>query len=278
MDQIINSDESNPEMLASQTFDNILDSVKRSNLNFQLQVLPFSAYISLKKSLVKNKSGSFLLPPQPPATGSSLTHSSLRSDSATLIVRINELENALVNQRNKYEDAVIDREKIIDDNKKLHIENKALKQEKKSLETKVEKKALEVKQLKDNINELNKDKNTLNIALKSIKQDVKSQRKTFEKELASYEKKVSELSDFKTKKLNEERREKITRKKEQKREAQKNRNYGNNDEEENNDNPDMEEKKLEENVEQVSTTQETKIMGEPLLILILVTVLVRHNL
>ena len=82
---------------------------------------------------------------QPPATGSSLPHPSLKSESATLIVRINEMENALVNQRNKYEDAVNDREKSIDDNKKLQIKHSD--KQKKSLETKVEKKALEVKQL-----------------------------------------------------------------------------------------------------------------------------------
>ena len=77
------------------------------------------------------------------------------------------LENAAVNQRNKYEDAVNDREKSIDDNKKLQIKHSD--KQKKSLETKVEKKALEVKQLKDNNDELNKDKNTLNVTLKSIK-------------------------------------------------------------------------------------------------------------
>ena len=63
MNKFISSDLANPEMLAAQTFDKILDVIQRSNLNFQLQVSPFSAYISLKKSLVKDRSGSFLQPP-----------------------------------------------------------------------------------------------------------------------------------------------------------------------------------------------------------------------
>ena len=39
-------------MIASQTFDEILQMIQKSNLNFVLQVSPFSANISLKKSLV----------------------------------------------------------------------------------------------------------------------------------------------------------------------------------------------------------------------------------
>ena len=48
--------------LASNTFDFILEQIKNSSLNFQLQLSPFSAYISLKKSLVKDKNGVPQLP------------------------------------------------------------------------------------------------------------------------------------------------------------------------------------------------------------------------
>ena len=54
MDQLINSDE---KMAASLTFQHILTQIQDSNLNFQLQVSPFAAVISLKKSFVKDKSG-----------------------------------------------------------------------------------------------------------------------------------------------------------------------------------------------------------------------------
>ena len=47
-------------MAASRIFDNILEQIQSSNLNFHLQVSPFSAVISLKKSLVKDKSGNLL--------------------------------------------------------------------------------------------------------------------------------------------------------------------------------------------------------------------------
>ena len=62
MENRINSD-MNHAMLASTMFYKILDQIKSSNLNFQLSLSPFSAQISLKKSLVKDRSGSFLLPP-----------------------------------------------------------------------------------------------------------------------------------------------------------------------------------------------------------------------
>ena len=44
-----------PTMIAEQTFDSILQQVQNSNLNFQLQLSPFSANISLKKSPIKDQ-------------------------------------------------------------------------------------------------------------------------------------------------------------------------------------------------------------------------------
>ena len=133
MEESINSDFVNLEMLASQTFDNILDSIRRSNLNFQFQLSPFSAYISLKRSLVKDKSGSFLTPQSPQLSGAVLLpQTSSTSDLAELVTKINKLENALIVQQTNHEVAINDRdeelqnlkaskEKLMDDNKKLEL-------------------------------------------------------------------------------------------------------------------------------------------------------------
>ena len=43
--------------LASKNFEYVLKSVKESNLNFQIQLSPYSAFISLKKSFAKDKDG-----------------------------------------------------------------------------------------------------------------------------------------------------------------------------------------------------------------------------
>ena len=48
------SDE-DPFMAAKKAFDHILEQIRSSNLNFQLQLSTFSASIYLKKSLVKDK-------------------------------------------------------------------------------------------------------------------------------------------------------------------------------------------------------------------------------
>ena len=62
IDEMFTSDSTNLKMLASQNFDAILEQVKNSSLNFHIQVSPFSALISLKKSFVKDQSGNVLLP------------------------------------------------------------------------------------------------------------------------------------------------------------------------------------------------------------------------
>ena len=58
MEQKIDSDLT---MADSHTFDYVLHQIISSSLNFQLQLSPFSANISLKKSFVKDKSGIPLL-------------------------------------------------------------------------------------------------------------------------------------------------------------------------------------------------------------------------
>ena len=49
-------------MLATKSFDHIIEEIQRSCLNFQLQISPFSAVISLKKSLIRDVTGKPLLP------------------------------------------------------------------------------------------------------------------------------------------------------------------------------------------------------------------------
>ena len=63
MQQITDSDCKNSAMHATEAFKQILDKIQSSNLNFQIQVSPFSAQISLKKSLVKDRAGNILHPP-----------------------------------------------------------------------------------------------------------------------------------------------------------------------------------------------------------------------
>ena len=102
MKRVISSDIANPKMMEDQTFNNILDCIQRSNLNFQLQVSPFSAFISMKKSLVKDKSGSYLQPP----SQTTVEYPLPSQDLASLLVRISKLENYLLIQKNNHGDVV----------------------------------------------------------------------------------------------------------------------------------------------------------------------------
>ena len=52
----------NFNMEAYSVFENMLKKVKNSNLNYKLELSPFSAKISLKKSFIRDKSGIPLLP------------------------------------------------------------------------------------------------------------------------------------------------------------------------------------------------------------------------
>ena len=71
---------------ASETFDNILECVKTSNLNFCLQLSPFSANISLKKTFIRDKAGIYLSPP--------VSDSSLQQNKE-LVKKVNELETII---------------------------------------------------------------------------------------------------------------------------------------------------------------------------------------
>ena len=63
MQELINSDVNlNSTMLARQSFNYILEQVQSSCLNFQMQISPYSAVISIKKSFVKEKFGKMQLP------------------------------------------------------------------------------------------------------------------------------------------------------------------------------------------------------------------------
>ena len=87
-------------MAAANIFDTILDLVKTSNLNFQLQQSPFSATISLKKSLVKDKYSRTLFPPVP------LSHSNLKIENEDLIAKVLKLENCVHSLRTDYDNSV----------------------------------------------------------------------------------------------------------------------------------------------------------------------------
>ena len=101
-----NDSDLNPAMLASIAFETIIDKIRNSNLNFQLQLSPFSAQISLKKSLVIEKTG---VPRLPRAVNHSVfSNSSLDSEISAFATKNMHLESELGNLRAEYDRAVND--------------------------------------------------------------------------------------------------------------------------------------------------------------------------
>ena len=87
------------KMATSQVFNDIIDQVQKSGLNFQLQLSPFSAAISLKKSLVKDRSGNPLMSPTP--------HSHIPSDiMEDLVAENKKLRIDLKSMEQKYDNTV----------------------------------------------------------------------------------------------------------------------------------------------------------------------------
>ena len=107
MEKIDDSDR-NSAMLASEVFNNILDLTRSSNLNFQLQLSPFSAQISLKRTLVKDRSGAIRLP----AVQTSQTSRTQHLDIENLKATINKYEKDFFILQNNYTEAVNECEKV----------------------------------------------------------------------------------------------------------------------------------------------------------------------
>jgi hypothetical protein len=89
-------------MSASKMFDYLLNSVKSSNLNFHIQQTPFSAVISIKKTLIKDQFGQSSNPP----TLDSNTVTSLKEENHDLCDRIVKLEHYATSLKNNIEDEI----------------------------------------------------------------------------------------------------------------------------------------------------------------------------
>ena len=121
-----NNSDISPAMLASRSFDNILHQIQTSNLNFYLQLSPFGAHISLKKTLIKDKAGSYICP----AVSSSQAHSDNLKDllhevaaaHATIKVledEMNQLKKANANQKKEIKDLKNSNKVKLEQNRKL---------------------------------------------------------------------------------------------------------------------------------------------------------------
>ena len=99
------------------------------------------------------------------------------------------------------------REEIAHQQNKFKVENKKLHEN-------YENKCLEIKHLKNDFENIKKEKNELSVALKRSRQEHKEYIKAVTKDNELLQKKIVDLHEFKTKKVNDERNERIRKKKE----------------------------------------------------------------
>ena len=159
MEQQIKSDNHfNSAMLASRSFENILHMIKTSNLNYFLQLSPFAAQISLKKSLIRDKSGFPFA--QPVSTFLDST-----SNVTDLLNKNRALESKLSSLQNDYEAA-------IDDCATAHAMIKELEKVRKPLDD---------NRLAKKCDELEKEKKTLQKKINELSNSTNKKNKEMEK-------------------------------------------------------------------------------------------------
>ena len=222
----------NPTMIASNLFETIIDNIRSSNLNFQLQMSPFSAQISLKKSLVTEKTGVPRLPPPIHASNSISVKNmqlekdlnSLKKDYARAVddcddahAKIEYLEAELaktVIKHEKDDNTVI--ETLQQEIEKLTIENMKLRETSRANDVEIIDLKISVKAKTDITNLLNKKLSEVKIKLekenaankKLLKAEIKSWRKELgdeRKKNIKLEKELEKLENKHTKKENNEK-------------------------------------------------------------------------
>ena len=81
--------DSDMKMAAEKIYNDLIDKITNSKLNFQMQLSPFSACISLKKSLQKDRAGTYVAP----------SFLEKVDENDKLLVRIKNLEGELINTK-----------------------------------------------------------------------------------------------------------------------------------------------------------------------------------
>ena len=99
---LINS-ESSPTMAAATAFNNIVQQVQSSNLNFMIQLSPFAANISLKKTPLKDHSG-IPFPLKKKVESTPVSH--VKDEVEVLAAKNRHLENELFKLKNEYAGAI----------------------------------------------------------------------------------------------------------------------------------------------------------------------------
>ena len=209
--------------MALNAYEGIIDQIRTSCLNYQIQMSPFSAHISLKRSLVKEKSGIPRLPVPSmsvPTVNDDSTATNTESVVAALIAKNQKLEKDLDTLKGNYTQSVDDCLEAYQKIKSLEkhsikseigdvalIENLKIEQQK-TIDENVKFKE-KVKEQEEEIHELESRLKTKNEIVNQLNKQMNDNRIQNEKHVANIKK--SHKAEVKSwrKDLGEERKEKV---------------------------------------------------------------------
>ena len=115
------STDSDLTMLAKNNFESVLSSVRNSCLNYSIHVSPFSATISLKKTIVKDRNGDCVIPPlicEDKSSDLRDDKAALEDEICSLRIKYKELLSAYASSNDNItslQNSIIDRDNIISD-------------------------------------------------------------------------------------------------------------------------------------------------------------------
>ena len=121
-------------MAINTTFASILSDIQLSNLNFSVQITPFAAYITLKKSAQKDLNGHHV-PPSPPLLS---LLPSLHQENVNLRDQNNTLKTALGSLEKKFTDITIENASLVDAIEDANNSISALTNDNENLKTKMD--------------------------------------------------------------------------------------------------------------------------------------------
>ena len=175
-------------MAASNSFFSILNEIQKSNLNFKIELSPFSAIVTLKKTVIRDSKGFSALPSPP----SSFLLQQAQFEVSKLSQEISSLKSEHVQIKQEFKSAVEKCEKLDEANEKLQLKyDGKIKVEDnflaKQIEADVEKKEMKnrIRHLEDHIKNTNAKLTETSSRLlrekaaaeKALKQEIKEWKK-----------------------------------------------------------------------------------------------------
>ena len=227
------SSDFNTTMAASLTFEAILKEVQTSNLNFRIEMSPFSAVINLKKSFITNKFGVPILSPPSHA----VINQALKSENLTHTQQIVKLEKTIDNLRSEYESVALELKDSHESMANLNINDRdalqeefkhsekiqKLEESKSTQESHLKLAIDDLKEAKEKIIDLEEELASSRIENDQMKEDLERNTrnhlevtKKFAVLNQEYQCKIVELKSYRDVQILEERKEKKEKKKERK--------------------------------------------------------------